>query len=283
MATVTFKTKDLGKGTLSFTDDSIIYRNTDNLNILTVKRNMDLTIDKKSFPSSLPPGTARGPQASITCPSGSVAINPGQSIQSIVNANGEGTSFCLKAGIHRQQSVVPKNRNAFIGEFSAVMDGESGSHYAFSGTASGIVIRNLEIKNYQSPDQMGAIKGGGSGVDKSTFDWVIENSDIHDNSGGAIRTGHRMNILRNKIHSNGQIGITGMGDDIQVEDNEIAYNNTRNVSIVWEAGGTKFVETNRLKVRNNWVHHNNGPGLWTDINNDQTLYEGNLVEDNNSS
>lgn len=47
MASITFKTKDMGQGTLAFTDDSSIYRNTDNLNILTVKRSLDLTIEKK--------------------------------------------------------------------------------------------------------------------------------------------------------------------------------------------------------------------------------------------
>jgi parallel beta-helix repeat protein len=33
-------------------------------------------------------------------------------------------------------------------------------------------------------------------------------------------------------------------------------------------------------VRNNYVHDNEGPGLWTDINNISTLYEGNRVTDN---
>ena len=33
-------------------------------------------------------------------------------------------------------------------------------------------------------------------------------------------------------------------------------------------------------VRNNYSHHNVGPGLWTDIDNIGTLYEGNRVVDN---
>ena len=33
-------------------------------------------------------------------------------------------------------------------------------------------------------------------------------------------------------------------------------------------------------MRDNHVHHNEGPGLWTDIDNIHTLYEGNLVEHN---
>jgi len=33
-------------------------------------------------------------------------------------------------------------------------------------------------------------------------------------------------------------------------------------------------------IRNNWVHHNQGHGLWTDVNNLNTLFEGNTIEDN---
>src|SRR6185295_4962399 len=59
-----------------------------------------------------------------------------------------------------------------------------------------------------------------------------------------------------------------------------AYNNTAGYLWQWEAGGTKFALTRNLVVRNNFVHHNYGPGLGTDINNIDTLYEANTVSDN---
>ena len=62
--------------------------------------------------------------------------------------------------------------------------------------------------------------------------------------------------------------------------NEIAYNNTAGYSAYWEAGGTKFAGTERLIVRSNNAHHNYGKGLWTDIDNLHTLYDGNIVKDN---
>jgi parallel beta-helix repeat protein len=40
------------------------------------------------------------------------------------------------------------------------------------------------------------------------------------------------------------------------------------------------VWTTSLIVRDNFSHHNDGPGLWTDINNIYSLYENNVVEDN---
>ena len=50
----------------------------------------------------------------------------------------------------------------------------------------------------------------------------------------------------------------------------------------WEAGGTKFAGTDGLLIRANNVHHNTGPGLWTDINNIRTTIEHNVVHANTS-
>ena len=87
-----------------------------------------------------------------------------------------------------------------------------------------------------------------------------------------------MRLLDNTVVSNGQMGVAGIGAGALVQGNEIAYNNTMGFSAGWEAGGTKFVKTLDLVVRDNHVHHNAGPGLWTDIDNDRVLYEDNLVE-----
>jgi parallel beta-helix repeat protein len=95
-----------------------------------------------------------------------------------------------------------------------------------------------------------------------------------------VRIGPSMQLLRSNISYNGQMGVGGIGNDVLIESDTIAYNNTAHFSAGWEAGGTKFVQTNRLTVRGNFVHHNRGPGLWTDFENINTLYEGNRVEDN---
>jgi parallel beta-helix repeat protein len=70
------------------------------------------------------------------------------------------------------------------------------------------------------------------------------------------------------------------GTGIIIEGNEIAHNNTDGYDPYWEAGGTKFLRTTDLVVRNNHVHDNHGPGLWTDSNNVRTLYESNIVNGN---
>jgi len=142
---------------------------------------------------------------------------------------------------------------------------------AFRSEAANVVIRNFIIEKYASPAQSPAV--GGSG----TRNWIVQNNIIRLNGGHGVTAGTGMQVLGNQIVHNGQLGLLGRGDDIRVEDNEIAYNNFKRYQSKWEAGGAKFVITNRLVVRNNYVHNNGGPGLWTDIDNYSTLYEGNLV------
>jgi parallel beta-helix repeat protein len=152
---------------------------------------------------------------------------------------------------------------------------------AFWGTASNVTIRGLVIEKYANQAQAGAVHSG-NWVDLGV-DWLVEENEIRLNHGAGISTGHGMVIRNNYIHHNGQIGIAGVGDDMLVDSNEIAYNNTAGFSSGWEAGGSKFKQTHNLVARNNDVHDNLGPGLWTDIDNIDTLYEGNYVADNSDA
>ncbi len=145
---------------------------------------------------------------------------------------------------------------------------------AFRSDASNVIIRNFIIEKYAAPAQSPAV--GGS----ATRNWIVQNNIIRLNGGQGIAAGTGMQVVGNQIVHNGQLGLLGRGDDIRVEGNEIAYNNFKRYQPKWEAGGAKFVMTSRLVVRNNYVHDNGGPGLWTDIDNYGTLYEGNLVVSN---
>ena len=69
---------------------------------------------------------------------------------------------------------------------------------------------------------------------------------------------------------------------ICIEGNILAHNNYAGFSTSWEAGGAKLVKTTNLVVRGNCVHNNAGTGLWTDISNIHSLYEGNRVFANSS-
>jgi parallel beta-helix repeat protein len=142
------------------------------------------------------------------------------------------------------------------------------------GGARDVTVQGLIIEGYQNPAQQGVIHTVGQR-------WLIADNEVRDNAGGGIAAGPGFRVIGNYVHHNDQIGIIGQGADILIEGNEIAFNNYRDrYDPNWEAGGSKFVATSGLVLRDNYVHDNHGPGLWTDINNVGTLYEGNTAVNN---
>ncbi|MCA9422024.1 MAG: right-handed parallel beta-helix repeat-containing protein [Nitrospira sp.] len=156
----------------------------------------------------------------------------------------------------------------------------STKRYAIYGSSNNITIRNLIIEKYANPAQEGAIHPMNAAQGPLGKHWQIDSNEVKFNHGVGIRLGHYMRVTNNNIHHNGQLGIGGAGSGITIEDNEIAYNNTQGFDSHWEAGGSKFSRTENLTVKGNYVHHNKGPGLWTDGNNIHTLYESNRVLEN---
>jgi Right handed beta helix region len=151
--------------------------------------------------------------------------------------------------------------------------------HAFYGSATNVTICGLMIEKYADLAGDGAIEGKANNG-QSSQGWVIQDNVIRFNHGMGIRLGNRMQVLSNKVMNNGQMGLGGSGDNILVAGNEIAFNNYAGYKYGWEAGGTKFTFTKDLVVRDNSVHNNNGPGLWTDIENRDTLYEHNQTTAN---
>jgi Right handed beta helix region len=169
---------------------------------------------------------------------------------------------------------------AFLGENPAGHKVEiSLTSHGFYGSAENVTIRGLTIEKYADTAGDGAIEGGSEGHAPSQG-WVIKDNVIKLNHGMGIRLGNQMQVINNKVVDNGQMGLGGSGDRILVAGNEIAYNNYAGYDYGWEAGGTKFTFTKDLVVRDNFVHNNDGPGLWTDIENYNTLYENNRTTEN---
>ena len=109
----------------------------------------------------------------------------------------------------------------------------------------------------------------------------MANNEVRLNYGVGITVQGGSTIKGNEVHDNGEMGLGGNGDNILVEGNNIHANGFwSGIDPTWEGGGTKFAQTNNLIVRDNYSHDNHGLGLWTDIDNINTLYEGNVVVDN---
>lgn len=225
-----------------------------------------------SPPTTVPP-TAPSTSTTTSVP-GAVVVAPGTNLQSLVDANPAGTTFLLKAGVHRNIKVVPREGNKFVGEAGTILDGGGVTQHAFSGDAKNVTIQGLVIERYATPAQQGVISGWGSG-------WIVIDNEIRYNAGAGVGLNGWFRIEGNFIHHNEQIGILARGSNGVVVSNEIAFNNPNDrYDMGWEAGGTKFMQTTNLYVAKNYVHDNHGIGLWTDHNNYQTVYEGNTVANN---
>jgi hypothetical protein len=299
-------------------------------------------------------------------PSGCAGVDvmPETPIQPLVDANPPGSTFCLRSGIYRLQSITPKTGDTFIGMGEETVltgavvltgfqsdgttwyvDGQtqegqvhggcwevercdrpedlfvddrpllhvadrdelapgtwwfdydadriylgedpagrrvetSTVRHAFSAVATDdVTIRSLVVEKYAQPAQFGAIQSGDFDTPPSSG-WLIDGVTVRLNHGvGIAFFGNDDSTIRNsKILGNGEKGLGGAGRNLQILGNEIAFSNHQKAfDPAWDAGGTKFSNTDGLVARGNYVHDNHGPGLWTDGDNVNTLYEDNHI------
>lgn len=231
-------------------------------------------------------GTATGSGTGVTIfPGDAVAIDPGESIQAAVNAHAEGTTFVIKAGVHRQQLIKPKNGMSFLGEPGAVLDGENVTMQAFDAyLTSNVTVRGLRITRYKPANTNGALHG-----DDSTG-WVVEDNEIDHNSNGTyrvagLRPGSGWTVRNNRIHHNGWNGIDGSRcADTIFEGNEIYANPPVAIGdTVGEAGNMKLFACGRIIIRGNYVHDSPHKGIWIDTMHPDVTIEGNRVINHGST
>lgn len=206
-------------------------------------------------------------------------IKPGDNIQKIVDAHAAGTTFTIKAGVHKRQSIRPKSGMSFLGEAGAVLDGENATPQAIvAHGARNVTVRGLRITNYVPPNLGGAVDG----VDSQG--WVVENNEIDHNTNGSARAyglfiGSNWTVRNNKIHHNGWIGITGWECvDNVIEGNEVYANpGTSFTDTVGDTGNIKLYGCGNIVVRNNYVHDSPRFGIWFDRSRPHITIENNRV------
>jgi parallel beta-helix repeat protein len=237
------------------------------------------------------PGPARRP-ATPTPPGaacatgGAVAIGPRDQAQEVVDAHPAGTTYLVKAGVHRGSfRVEPKSGDTFCGEPGAVLDGARRLDFAFSGEATGVTLDSLTVQQYWSGFQGGAINPL-----EHASGWVVRNVSAVRNYWAGLLAADGMRILGGHYNDNGQLGIggnaatgivlDGLDDDPATLDGpELARNRTLRADCGYEAGGFKW-DKGQVTIRNVHVHDNRCRGLWADGNAHDALIEHNLVEDN---
>jgi hypothetical protein len=217
-----------------------------------------------------------GPQATVTCPPKALAVSPGSDVQSVVKANAAGTTYCLAPGTYARQQIVPKSGDTYIGLKGATLDGQETATYAFNSSAPRVTIENFVVVNYSNPSQRAAIA-----PQSGATNWVIRNNEIAKNGAVGVGAQSESRIVANYIHDNAQEGYTVQGSNVLLTDNEIAHNNPNDAfSHLFEAGGGKAWMTTNLTVAYNYSHDNHGAGLWTDTDNQGSVYKYNKVMNN---
>ena len=203
--------------------------------------------------------------------------------QADIDAAPPNTTFCL-SGVHNW-TLTPKTGDRLFGP--AVLDGGHTTVDAIEpGTATGVTLSELEIRNYAPGNQRSAIE-----TDKGAAGWTLRNLQVHDNgtaAGGAgVSVGPGWTVQGGRYYNNRQLGLSGaVSDGAVIDGAEIDHNNfkddtytDRNVSCGYEAGGFKWTADN-VTVANSFVHDNACVGLWMDANARGAIIRDNHVVDN---
>lgn len=146
--------------------------------------------------------------------------------------------------------------------------------------AADVTIDGLAMHHAASPAQHGALQALPGG-DRLTIRHV-QLSDAH----GALVSFQGVagaSLMASDVSRGGQLGVHAGGEgttDLTIEGNRIAGNNTEGFDPAWEAGGLKAALANGLRVIDNNVDGNDGPGIWCDIDCHDFTASGNRVSGN---
>lgn len=233
------------------------------------------------------------------------------------------TVYYLAPGTHRG-SFSASAGDVFVGGWAGgvgtTLDGGYSRHVAIdsnisTGEQSHVTIAYLTIQKFTPPVDQTAINQTGNGG------WKLLHSTVRLNVPGGGMFAATDNVLRDDcLTENGQYGfqsaqtlrgdsLTGGPYNVSIENNEISYNDTcdlsgllNNPGLGWHdhnpvpkryrnahcgtvkgngnQGGFKLWGTNGVMIRGNWIHHNWGVGGWADTNNANTTWTGNTINDN---
>lgn len=183
--------------------------------------------------------------------------------------------FQLTAGTYAWPELAPGDGQVFVGGPGVVLDGQGQRRFAFYGSASNVTLSELEITGFHGDGNWAAIHGW------DAHNWVLEDLDVHHNAIKGASPRHGTKVLGGRYHHNGVVGITiTETSGVVIDGVELDNNNTSGVNPLNEAGGIKITVSDGVIVRNSFIHDNNGPGIWYDIDAPNGRIESNVVTKN---
>ena len=190
---------------------------------------------------------------------------------------------CTRSARVSTTRSCPGDNSTYIGGPGAILDGQGKNRYAFTQHARNVTIKYLTIRNFVAPMNEGTVNHD------SGENWTMQYNTVINNGGAGIFVGAGNVASYNCLKDNSQYGFQAYGreggeSNIVLDHNEIVGNNTGD----WETkiegcgctGGGKFWDVRNVKVTNNYVHDNKSVGLWADTNDNNFLFEGNWIENN---
>ena len=224
----------------------------------------------------------------VSAPAGAVTVPAGDN--SAVDWGRSGTTYWFAPGTHtlgagQFTQIMPGAGARFIGAPGAVIDGEHVNLYAFGGSAPGVRISFLTVRDFGAN---GGNQNQGVVNHDSASGWTIDHSTLAGNAGAGTMLGSDNRLSYDCLTDNQQYGFNAYSTtgpaNLVIDHNEISGNDTYN----WEAhtpgcgctGGGKFWDVNGAVVTNNWVHGNHSVGLWADTNNRGFDIEDNYISGN---
>jgi Right handed beta helix region len=233
-----------------------------------------------------------------------VTLAPGANVQSVVNANPEGTTFIFPAGIYRLQSIQPKTGDSFVGQNNPIFSGaqvltaftRQGNYWVVGGQTqqgqlNGVCLAQFPMCEYPEDlffDNLPLLHVASlSAVVHGSWYFDYPNHNIYcfdDPSGHVVETsvtrsafsGPAANVTISGLTVEkyavpaqfGAIGDQYPGPNWMVTNNEVR----------WNHGGGIYLLSGSMATLN-YVHHNGQKGMGGSGSN--VLVEGNKVSFNN--
>jgi hypothetical protein len=189
-----------------------------------------------------------------------------------------------------------------------------------AGNQPGVTVEYLTIEKYLPPGQAGAVNpdtNTGWTIRYNTITLNVPGAGVILGSDNVLKDNcltlnGQYGFQSVATNTWGLDRLTGGPYNLTVDGNEISYNDTcdfegllHNSSIGWSKhnpipaqyrnshcgpvvpggnqGGFKLWQTDGVTIKDNYIHHNWGPGAWADTNNANTTYAGNTITDNDNA